>query len=536
MAAPPRGAEGGGCDACVQGPDALRRARVTFSILDTPLSTPPVTPGLREASWNPALTAAIVDAPGIEPLLSRLSRPDALVVTTGQQPGLFTGPSYTVTKALSARALAAALERRWHRSVVPVYWVPGDDHDFEEVAHAAWLGADGELVRQGLPPRPSDAPMVSMSRQPLGNQVERVLEAFAGSFVDRDTSAPTVEWLGRHYRPEATVAGAFAGAMAELLAPYGVLVLDSTHPAVKIAAAPWILRALAASGEIDTELAGVSARLVSAGEDPGVPVGDGASLAFLETKYGRDRLVAAGNTFIARRGRESYTVAELERIAAKEPERLSGNVLLRPLIESAILPTVAYVAGPGELRYLALTPTLYERLGVTRQLPVPRWSGLLLEPRVERILKKFGAAVEELAADGGALESRLARQALPPGTEAALAALRAEIESRYAPVIRIAAAVDPTLERPAAAARGQALFGVERLEKKLLQHARKRESVELGQVARARLSVRPLGKPQERVLSMAGFRARYGDAVLGSLAEHIDSWYSRALEAAPRTP
>lgn len=509
---------------------------MTFSILDTPLSAPPGTPGLRDASWNPALTAAIVAAPGIEPLLSRLSRPDALVVTTGQQPGLFTGPSYTVTKALSARALAAALERRWNRSVVPVYWVPGDDHDFEEVAHAEWLGADGELVRQALAPRPSDAPMVSMARQPLGNQVDRALETFAGSFVDRDTSAPTVEWLARHYRPDATVAGAFAGAMAELLAPYGVLVLDSTHPAVKTAAAPWILRALAASEEIDAELAAGSARLVSTGEDPGVPVGDGATLVFLETRYGRDRLVAAGSSFITRRGRESFTLAALERIAAEAPERLSGNVLLRPLLESAVLPTVAYVAGPGELRYLALTPYLYRRLDVARQTPVPRWSGILLEPRVERILKKFGATLEELEAEGGALESRLARQALPPGTEAALAALRAEIESRYAPVISAAAAVDPTLERPAAAARGQALFGVERLEKKLLQHARKREAVELGQVARARLSVRPLGKPQERVLSMAGFRARYGDAVLGSLAGHIASWYSRALEAASPTP
>lgn len=509
---------------------------MTFSVLDTPLSARAAWPGLRDASWDPALTGAIVGAPGIEPLLSRLSHPDALVVTTGQQPGLFTGPSYTVTKAFSARALAQALERRWSRPVIPVYWVPGDDHDFEEVAHAAWLGADGELVREALPSRPSDAPMVPMARQPLGIEVGRALETFAGSFVDRDTSAPTVEWLARHYRPDATVAGAFASAMAELLAPYGVLVLDSTHPAVKAAAAPWILRALAASAEIDSGLAADSARLVSAGQDPGVPVGDGATLAFLETRYGRDRLVTAGNTFITRRGRETFAFAELERIAAKEPERLSGNVLLRPLLESAVLPTVAYVAGPGELRYLALTPLLFERLGVTRQAPVPRWSGLLLEPRVERILKKFGATLEELEADGGALEGRLARQALPPGTEAALAALRTGIESGYAPVIRAAAAVDPTLERPATAARGQALFGVERLEKKLLQHARKRESVELGQVARARLSVRPLGKPQERVLSMAGFRARYGDAVLGSLAEHIASWYSRALEAAPPTP
>jgi len=508
---------------------------MTFSLLDTPLAERPVLPVPRDASWNPALADAIVRARGIEPTLARLSLPGAVVVTTGQQPGLFTGPMYTVSKALSARALAADLERRWRRPVVPVYWVPGDDHDFEEVAGVAWLGADGDLIRETLPPRPFDAPLVSMSKQPLGDAVRRTLEVFGASFADQETSAATVAWLSRHYRPEATVAGAFAAAMAELLAPYGILVFDSSHPSVKAAAAPWILRALAAAPGIDAELAPLSARLVAEGRDPGVPVGDGASLAFLETQFGRDRLVTSGTGFTTRRGRESFTLGELEQIAGREPARFSANVLLRPVIESALLPTVAYVAGPAELRYLALAAPAYERLGVPRQLAAPRWSGLLVEPRVERILRKFGATVHDLQADGNALESRIARLGFPPGTETALESLRAAIETGYAPVIQAAAAVDPTLERPAAAARGQALHALERLEKKLLQHARKRESVELAQVARARFSVRPFGRPQERVLSMAGFLARYGDGVLDSFAQHIASWYAHALEAGTPT-
>lgn len=508
---------------------------MTFSLLDTPLTERPLLPVPRDASWNPALADAIVRVKGIEPALARLSHPGAVVVTTGQQPGLFTGPMYTVSKALSARALAADLERRWRRPVIPVFWVPGDDHDFEEVAGVAWLGAGGELIRETLPPRPSDAPLIPMSKQPLGDAVRRTLEVFAASFVDQETSGATVAWLTRHYRPEAAVAGAFAGAMAELLAPYGILVFDSTHPSVKAAAAPWILRALASAAGIDAELAARSARLVSEGRDPGVPVGDGASLAFLETQLGRDRLMTSGTGFTTRRGRESFTLSELEQIAEREPGRFSGNVLLRPVIESALLPTVAYVAGPAELRYLALALPAYERLGVPRQLPVPRWSGLLVEPRVERILRKFGATVDELQADGGALETRIARLAFPAGTDAAFGSLRAALETGYAPLIQAAASVDPTLERPAAAARGQALHAVERLEKKLLQHARRRESVELAQVARARLSVRPGGKPQERVLSMAGFLARYGDGVLDGFAQHIASWYRQALEAGSPT-
>jgi uncharacterized protein YllA (UPF0747 family) len=96
--------------------------------------------------------------------------------------------------------------------------------------------------------------------------------------------------------------------------------------------------------------------------------------------------------------------------------------------------------------------------------------------------------------------------------------------------------VDPTIERPAAAARARALHEVDKLEKKLLQHARKRESIELAQVARARLSVRPEGKPQERVLTLPGFMARYGWDLVDTLARHIDAWYAGALEAGSPTP
>jgi len=509
---------------------------MTFSLLDTPLSERPSPPAPRDGAWNRALDDAILPAPGSDTARSRLALPGALVVTTGQQTGLFTGPAYTVSKALSARALALALEQRWGRPVVPVFWVPGDDHDYDEVAAASWLGSDGELVRAALAPRAPDAPLTPMSRQRLGPEVLQALDAFETSFVDTGTSGPAVDWLRRHYRPAATVAGAFGAAMAELLAPFGILCLDSTHPVVKAAAAPWILRALASAPAIERDLSELAARLVRAGRDPGVPVGDGATLGFLDTPLGRDRLVASGSRFQTRRGKESLSEAQLARIAKEEPGRLSGNVLLRPALESALLPTVAYVAGPGELRYLALAEPVYRQLDIVRQLPVPRWSGLLLEPRVTRVLTKFSASLEELTADGGALERRLARLALPEGTEAALGTLRSRIEQGYGPVVERIAQVDPTLTRPAAAARARALLEVERLEKKLLQHARRRESVELAQVARARLSVRPDGKPQERVLSMAGFLARYGDGVLEAYAEHIRGWYGAALEAAPGGP
>ncbi|HEV8355134.1 MAG TPA: bacillithiol biosynthesis cysteine-adding enzyme BshC [Gemmatimonadales bacterium] len=509
---------------------------MSLPIVDTPLPERPGLPEPRAEAWDRALEPALVAAPGLDAIIGRLRQPGALVVTTGQQTGLFTGPAYTVSKALSARGLALVLERRWRRPVVPVFWVPADDHDFDEVATVSWLGADGGLVTASLPPRAPEAPLTPLGREPLGAAVLEGLDRFERSFPDAATSGETVAWLRRHYRPEAAVAGAFAGAMAQLLAPLGIGCLDGGHPAVKRKSAPLILRALTRAPELDRALLAQAEALAAEGRDAGVPVGDRAALVFLDGTLGRDRLVADGSGFHTRRSKTRISLQELERIAAEAPERLSGNVLLRPVLESALLPTSAYVAGPGELRYLELAAAVYRGLEVPRQQPVPRWSGVLVEPRVTRVLAKYGAGLAELLDDDGALEARIAREALPQGAEAAFAALRAAIDRGYEPVVRAVAEVDPTLERPAASARGQALHAVGELEKKALQHARKRSATELAQIARVRLAVRPEGKPQERVLTMAGFLARYGGGLLGALADHIAEWYTRALEADPPIP
>jgi bacillithiol biosynthesis cysteine-adding enzyme BshC len=498
---------------------------VTLPIVDTPIGPIPAIPE-RTDRWNRELEAALYPSSHNRVITAKLADPRALVVTTGQQPGLLTGPSYAITKALSARGLALALEQRWNRPVVPVYWVPGDDHDWQEASAVHWISSDGNAHTAALPARPPDAALTPMWREPLGAAVLTVLDEFQHSFSETPERQATVDWLRRHYTPASTVSAAYGNALAELLGPLGILCLDSTHGVVKRAAAPLLLEALRRSRELDQLLAVKDRALKERGIEAGVGVGDGASMVFLDAELGRDRLVpeSDGRSFQLRRARTTIGLESLAELAEKEPTRLSANVLLRPVLESRLLPTVAYLAGPAELKYLELAAPLYETFGAVRQVPVPRWSGLLVEPRVTRVLNKYGIGIEELVTDGG-LERRIARQSFPEGTDQAFTRLKQAIEAAYPPVIRAAAAIDPTMESPADAARRQALFAVDQLEKKLVQHARRREGVELGQLARARLSVRPNGKPQERVLSMSGFLARYGDTVLTGLADHIARWY-----------
>jgi bacillithiol synthase len=363
--------------------------------------------------------------------------------------------------------------------------------------------------------------------------VEKALNALAADVPESEFRDHTLAWLRRHYQPGATLAESFSGALAELVAPAGMVCLESTHPSVKRAAARYLVRALGLARELDHDLEQRADELRDAGVDPDVPVGEHATLVMLEGALGRDRLLAAdGSGFVTRRGRQRFDLETLQRIAAAEPERLSPNVLLRPVVESALLPTVAYMAGPSELNYLALTPPVYERMRVPRQQVIPRWSGILVEPRVDRVLQKFNIELSDLLGPPGSLEARLVRSQLPEEATQALRMLGQTLQTGYDKLARSATEIDPTLARPVEGTRNQALAGLQDMEKKLVQHLKRRQEVELGQIARARALVLPAGEPQERVLTIAWFLARYGPGLVAELGEAVEAWYAAALEGA----
>ena len=475
--------------------------------LELPARVPRPRPIARE------VLASVLPGPGRD----RLAQGEVLVVTTGQQPGLFTGPLYTIYKALSAIALARRLERAGSGGgmgggapVVPVFWVAGDDHDFAEGNHTWFVDSAGDLTEIVLRERPTDAPLRPLAREPCGPEIHAALERLRAGTPDSEFKADVLRWLGEAYDPEASLADAFAAALNALLAPRGLAVLRAYDRGVKQAAAPWLLQQLA------------------------VTLADGYSPVLVEASQGRDRLrregegagAGAGEAFVTRRSEERFTRAELERIAREAPERLSPNVLLRPVIEAALLPTVAYAAGPAELGYLAEAAPLYEALdgGIERQTPVPRWSGVIVEARVEKLMERHGLGLEAFDGRPGELEARLVRESLPPEAEGSFAELRREIEARYARLAEVVAHVDPTLERSVQSARNAALAGTHEIEKKLVASLKRENETMIRRIVRARAAVYPRGQPQERVLTLASFLIRYGPGLLDALEREVARW------------
>ena len=447
---------------------------------------------------HPDVLASVLPGPGRE----RLAAGEVLTVTTGQQPALFTGPLYTVYKALSALALAVRLERDRGVPVVPVFWVAGDDHDFAEANHAAVLGRDGELVRIVLRERPHEAPQQPLFRELLGPEIRSALDALDAALPDSECKPEVRRWLESCYRPEANIADAGAEALHQLLGGRGggLAVFRAHDRSAKRAAAPWMLKAL----------------------DETLP--DGLTPVMVEGQLGRDRLRKDGSEFVTRRSGERLTRAQLEAIAADTPERLSPNVLLRPVIEAALFPTLAYVGGPGEMEYLPEAAPLFSSLGVAPQAYVPRWSGLIIEARVDKILSKHGLTPADFDGPAGTLESRIAKAELPPELAASLKELREDVESRFARISGEVQQLDPTLERTVQSARNAALAGANEIEKKLVATLKRTQGTLVSQLTRARAALRPDGKPQERVLTAASLLARYSGSLLDQINAEVARW------------
>jgi len=472
-------------------------------ILSTPLAMPAgKLPAGKPRRVGPDVLASVLPGPGRDRLAAGGGGGDVLAITTGQQPGLFTGPLYTIYKALSAIALAQRIERERGVPVVPVFWVAGDDHDFAEANHAAVLGRDGDLVSIVLRERPHEAPQLPLFRELLGPEIRAALAALDAALPDAESKPDVKNWLEAHYRPGANLADAGAQALNQLLGGggRGLAVFRAYDRNAKRAAAPWILKAL------------------------DVTLSDGLTPVMVEGKLGRDRLRKDGNVFVTRRSGERFNRAQLETIAAETPERLSPNVLLRPVIEAALFPTLAYVGGPGEMEYLPEAAPLFASLGVAPQAHVPRWSGIIIEARVEKVLAKHGLTPAAFAGPPGALEAQIAKGELPPELAESLKALRADVETRFARISGEVQQLDPTLERTVQSARNAALAGTNEIEKKLIASLKRTQGTLVSQLTRARAALMPDGKPQERVLTVASFLARYSLTLLDEVDAEVARW------------
>lgn len=477
---------------------------------------------MRDTRWLEDLWPAIEPTGVARERLQRAAE-HGIVVTSGQQPGLFGGPVYTWSKAIAVLALADTLEKVCGVPVAPLFWAATDDADFAE-ASTTWIAVSGgaeaitaepiarvgtvlDAARLGDLSVPLARLVGAAGSAPFARALDAVRAAYGGQVVDASGG------LDGTSSREVTAGGAFVSLLRQLLAPLGVSVLDAAHDAVRRRAFPTLTRALERSEAIAHALEERSQAIAHAGFTPQVSNVRGLSLVFAwkapETGAG-DGTGPAGPTKVR------VPVAEARQLAATaKPGELTHNVLLRPIVERALVPSVAYLGGPSEIAYFAQTSAVADVLGVPQPLILPRWSCTLIEPSAAALLARYGTSIEELRDPHGP-ETRLARAALPNALREALDALAKAVETGTR---RVAAADRDTFvpEAVVEGARAHLSHRVSRLERRYLAAAKRGAQAVLRDLATLRGALYPGGARQERVLNFIPFLARGGMALLEAM-------------------
>jgi bacillithiol biosynthesis cysteine-adding enzyme BshC len=447
--------------------------------------------------------------------LARVIDRKGIFVTTGQQPGLFGGPVYTWSKAVSAVALADAIEAATGQPAAPVFWAGTDDSDFAEASYtmlARTGGADRVAIESTRPEgtRMADVPLPDMS-----GPLER-LAAACGSAAD----GRVLQYVREAYTAPATVGSAYVTLLRAVLEPMGIAVLDAAHDAVTRAAHPLLLRALHERERIARALSVRSAAINAAGYVPQVTDLDTLTLVFARHGLRRERIVRARAAVAA---------------ATAEAGSLSPNVLLRPVVERALLPTIAYIAGPGEIAYFAQVSAVAEALDVEVPLALPRWSATLVEPHIADIMARYGLQTEDFA-DPHAVETRLAREAWPSGVATAMEQLRRELAERLAGVRASLQGLDGLAPSATVEGTGRALeWRLSRLERRISAAVKSRETALMRDLATVRGSLFPAGIRQERALNLIPLLARHGVGLLDDMRVSALA-HARALLSAATEP
>jgi len=474
---------------------------------------------------RPALSAALLarhEAWGAPDLVRQrireLGDPASLAVVTGQQTGLFGGPLFTLYKALTALRLAEQLREALRRPVVALFWMASEDHDVAEADHVVLPDRAGALytVRHAA----WGSPGVMPAQLRLGPDVSETLARALDLLPESDFLPALAALLRQAYRPEHTLAEAFARWLLGLLGRFGLVLVDAADPTLKRLAAPVLLQELAEAPRSSGKILEVTRALRAAGYPGQIEARpDGVNCFLLQD--GRRPLVREGADFRLRDSGERLPAADLLRLAREAPERLSPNVALRPIMQDALFPTVAYVAGPGELAYFAQLRPVYEAFGLPMPLILPRAFLTLLEPRPGQLLEKFRLGLPDLVKDPEQLASRVLRAQLPPDLDVTLARARAGVDELFREVGEAVAAVDPTLRATAGQTAGHIKGHLDQLQRKAVQALKRREEETRQQIRRLREGLMPGGRPQERVFPALPYLARHGfgvlDAVYGAI-------------------
>jgi bacillithiol biosynthesis cysteine-adding enzyme BshC len=434
---------------------------------------------------------------------------NTLAVVTGQQVGLFTGPLYTIFKTLTTIKLVQQLNARFpDYQFVPVFWLEGEDHDYEEVSSIRLINKSNDLIK--LDYRLSDDDqnrnLGAVGVLEFEDSIEQFLQSVEQAIPDTEFKPKVFHLFRTAY--QMTFNRAFVHLMNDLLEDSGLIYIDPNDPEIKKLLVPVFRRELETTPRLCQMVIDQSAELE---KQYHAQVKPKPINLFLFQNKGRYLIEPRAEGGYSLKGtRKHLTKEELDTIVESSPGMLSPNVVLRPICQDWLLPTAAYVAGPSEIAYFAQLRPLYHEFNVPMPVIYPRASATIIEGRVNKVMERFSLQITDFFQDVELIKRRVAEESLNVNLEELFGGTTATIDESLLRMRGALESVDPTLLGALENASTKVKYQIDGLREKTIVAQKRKSEVVLRQVDKAALHVFPESVFQERSLNVLHFLNRYG--------------------------
>ncbi|MWV45241.1 bacillithiol biosynthesis cysteine-adding enzyme BshC [Paenibacillus sp. HJL G12] len=455
--------------------------------------------------------------------LDLLAQTSTLAVVGGQQSGLFTGSLLVVYKALTIILAAREAQEKLQRPVVPVFWIAGEDHDWDEVNHTYVMTPELQVARIKMDAVPGPKSSVSHIRV-SPEQWKQALGHLAALLPDSVNKPEIMQLLNQAAEESGNLSDAFAKLLGILFGELGLILLDSADPDLRQLEVPIFERIIQQNDELGQTYQASASRITGQGYQLQADVAeDGANLFYI---YEGNRLLLQkqqGN-FVDRKGVVNFTKDELLTELRDHPEKFSNNVLTRPLMQESLLPVLGTVLGQGEISYWAITKDAFPALGLKMPILLPRMSFTLVNGTLRKYMEHFGLSFQDVQhrfddARRNWLNAETGLHVDPKFEET-----RSAFEKLYEPLIRELGTIQPGLIPLGEKNKDKILEQISYLERKTKQALEKQHEAALRQWEQIYVSLFPMGKPQERVYNIFYYINRYGFSWIHDILESCKSY------------